>query len=289
MRMIRPMYCLVGLAVILLYMAEAWAQEPCHCRGARQDRFTDGDTRLQWTFETYELVRSTLHPKFCYFKDVFNKSGSSIVKVKWQVADYYRSMIPSQKLSPGCSPHEGYMNTSTTRGKLVHGLGGDYNTEVRQPDGGWSKPEEKEKKGAAIQEKEPEILSAELQVYGDEKSLAHFFIRSSASRENDTKSILYYEIKNAGNMDISVLTNIPIVSSMALEVPMAQTPVPLAPGQTKLFKSLIEEQFEIRSVPLVIFDKSGDKILGAESVGVYAPIAGKSVRSDKDLWETVFK
>jgi hypothetical protein len=286
----RPTFCFIVLALMSAYVIEAQTQEECRCNGARQDRFSDGDDRLQWTFETYELVRHTLHPKYCYFKNVLNRSARDIVKVKWEAADYFRERIPSHKASPACIPQEGHMNPVETRGKLRHGLAGDYETKVRQPEDGWSKEEEKEKKHGAIdQEQQPETITAELQIYGNEKSWAHLRISSSASRAGGTKSTLSYEVKNTGNMEVAVLTNIPIVPSMIREVSMVQTPVPVSAGNYQFFKSVIDEEFEMRSAAIVIFDKAGDKILGADSIGVYAPISGKRLRSDKELWEKVFK
>jgi len=76
---------------------------------------------------------------------------------------------------------------------------------------------------------------------------------------------------------------------MVRDVSMVQKQYSLSAGNHQSFKTSIDGRFEVHSATIVIFDKGGDKILGVNSIGVYAPINGKPLRSDEDLWDKLLK
>src|SRR6266404_1482821 len=130
MRALNPILCFIVVAALSVYAIEARTQQGCPCNGDRDDHFTGEDSKLRWTFETRSVARHPTHPKYCFFENVLNKSAGDIIEVKWRVANYYRQMIPSQKPSPACVPWEGQIKPATTPGKLIHGLAGNYDTQV---------------------------------------------------------------------------------------------------------------------------------------------------------------
>ena len=136
---------LVALLLGTLAVSQAAVAQECQCTGVPQGKpFSEegGDGQpLNWKFLPYLVSPATLQQPIlvCYFKQVENKSGEEVRDVNWQVAKFFRSIIPKQKLTTSCPMIPGELKLAPTNGLLQYvGPGnGDYDTTVFQPKGGW--------------------------------------------------------------------------------------------------------------------------------------------------------
>jgi hypothetical protein len=62
---LNPIFCVVVAAFLSAYTIEARAQLDCRCSGTLEDHFSDGDSKLQWTFDTYLVAKHSTHPRPC--------------------------------------------------------------------------------------------------------------------------------------------------------------------------------------------------------------------------------
>ncbi len=283
---------LFGLTMVSLSIGspvEALAQA-CPCSGTRQDDFNNGDgAPLDWLFHTYLKVTRQINspPLMCYQKNVFNRSSISVVRVRWDVAAYYRQILPAGKDSPSCIDIWDEMKLTATSGRLFFGPGRSYDTDVRQPRKGWTRRQgvsELVQVASSFSEYPP--LRSEFTIYTGENSLAQIQLISSAQSDEATNTFKF-QMRNTGNATISLLANLFVGTAMLQGLPMVERPLELPPGGWKTFTVKSRGDVQMRSSTVVFFDKTGRHVLGADAAGFYGPANGRQVRPDENLWRNL--
>jgi hypothetical protein len=96
---LRSVTCAVPLLVVLL--SAATAQQVCVCAGEiLPPPYSGGDgTPLLWKYAPYIQSMGTGKEEkvICYLKAVSNQDASDVRLVRWEVANFFRRIIPSKQ------------------------------------------------------------------------------------------------------------------------------------------------------------------------------------------------
>jgi hypothetical protein len=105
MRLIASGSAIALLLVTVLISRTAAAQDDCDCSGSELSKYSGGNgSPLVWKFIPYMVSPSTgSEPALiCYFKRVQNNSTAEVRDVRWEVADFFRQIIPKQQATSAC-------------------------------------------------------------------------------------------------------------------------------------------------------------------------------------------
>lgn len=293
--------CSVSVAFVVLFVQVSRAD--CICPGAVIDEYSGGDGNpLSWLFRIYPMRPADFDrpPLICYFRSVSNQSTSEVRNVDWQIADYDRRIIPPGVSIPSCSQIQKRMSPSPANGPLFYAVSRNYPTTVRPPLNGW-RDGRLEYPGLAVPEAYtqsqneftpirfepvPEFptIQSEFKIYVTEDSWAEVTLNSSAKIKEENLTEYSYAFTNSGNAVISLLANIPVATSAANDISIAQHWIELPPGASKSFTSNVFQQPQLgKTATIVFYDQPTQKVLGIDLAGVYAPEGAKPLRTELDL------
>jgi len=130
--------------VLLTVSISALAQrKSCECTGQSNATVYSGGDSNPLTFYSLErlVTLGTAHndPVHCYERNVDNHSVRDVTDVLWEVAGYYRSLLPAKKPICDATAILGHLAQPNPQGPLNYGIGpGSYPSTVYEPSGGWS-------------------------------------------------------------------------------------------------------------------------------------------------------
>jgi hypothetical protein len=284
----------------------ALAQD-CKCAGAPIDKpYNGGNAQpLKWLYSPY-IVNSPPPPQqklICYFKQVSNKGNSDVRDVRWEVANFFRRIVPRGASPSSCPEVAGDTKPAPTNGPLNYGPSSDaYDTTVLQPMGGWgqsasnSSPSDTRaiaefKRGADGQIVQERIriasqLDTVLTFYVDDQQgnpvPARLAINTTDLSSGD-KTNIAYNIWNDSEVTLGVLVNLSATPAILDKVPMLQRPLWIKSRDKFSFGVSVEGQKSIEQAAIVIYDEKKN-IVAIDSAAFYT-VPGKKEVSDQSFWE----
>jgi hypothetical protein len=142
---------LTTITSVAMLIATANGQD-CKCEGTQKVSYTGGaGDPLKWIFKAYLIRPSQDFPALrCYYKNVTNDQDEDVRNISWQVASYFRYVIPKKHSSQSCSRIPGEM-TPEINGPLYYGVTKQsYEATVRQPKDGWNGKAELQREFATL-------------------------------------------------------------------------------------------------------------------------------------------
>jgi hypothetical protein len=224
----------------------------------------------------------------CYFKQVSNKGNLDVRDVRWEVANYFRKILPKGASSSSCPEIGGDTKPVPTNGPLNYGPSSDaYDTTVLQPKDGWGQSASNSS-GASIGTNGvvSNNLSTELTFYVDDQQgdpvLARLAINTSDLSSGD-KSLIMYNIWNDSKATLGVLVNLTATPAVLNEVPMLQRPFWIKSGNKFSFKAPAEGKTSAEQAAIVVYDERKN-IVAIDSAAFYT-VPGKKEVPDESFWK----
>lgn len=277
-------------AYVLSDSTSLQAQE-CKCAGSPIGLpFSGGNSQpLKWVYSTY-LVNSPPPPQqklICYFKEVENKGNSEVRDVRWEVANFFRRIVPKGAMPSACPELAGDTKPAPTNGPLYFGPSSQgYDTTVLQPKDGWGESASNVstdglKGGGALIRT---ALAFAIEDAQGKVGTARLNFVSAAKSDGD-KVYLSYTVENEGDVDFAVLVNLSATPTILDKVPMIQRPLTLAPGAHATYDVFTEGRGSIEPAAIVVYDMN-KRISAIDAAGFYT-VAGKKERTDSSFWESI--
>ena len=281
------------VVTLTLTASEALSQD-CACKGQTIDHYEGGDGQpLYWLFDVYQIESSAgSDPLLCYFESVSNKSAVEVRDVRWEVANFFRQVIPKNTVHQACPIIRGSKKEDPTNGPLQFGTSSSgYDTTVEPPKNGW-------------QIKEGNATST-----GDNKSLptitatVSFDIESkdggikparlllTSSAKTDGKSTnLQYVLENASELNYALYVNAWASKTIISKVPFVQKSQKLAPHDKLNYDVQIAGSPELSNAQIVIYN-SDNKIVAIDAASIYTGGSESQTkeRTDKSFWDEINK
>jgi hypothetical protein len=289
--------CLTTITSLAMLIAAANGQD-CKCLGTSKASYTGGaGDPLKWIFEAY-LIRPGSQDRpalLCYHKNVTNDQDQDVRNINWQVASYFRYIIPKKRSSPSCPTIPGEMNPEIN-GPLYYGVTKQaYDTTVRQPKDGWN--------GKAELQREFPPLHSQFVIQVATTKLEANEIRYGTARIDLTSLVelsydatfppgnrvymLTYRIENNGDWPIGISANLPATPTMLKDVLIISSRIFVPPGKFASYTTSTSGPVLARTATLAFMSAEDNQTAAIESAGFYVPADGKKLRSDEDFWKSI--
>ena len=274
------------------------ASEFCKCSGKSIDSYSGGDGQpLRWSFGANVVDSTSGHePLLCYFESVANKSAVEVRDVRWEVANYFRSIIAKNSERDACPEIRGSEKDDPTNGPLQFGPSSNgYDTKVRQPKDGWVKEANatpSEVPLTAMPAPQPIIttrLSFNIEKQDGAIDTAELAITSSVTKD-DKSTRLEYTLQNDSNLSYYLYVNAATSKELIYKVPFVQNYQKMEPHAKLDYRLSVDDGSNISSAQIIIYDLD-KRIVAIDSGGLYIGGAGERVkfRSDKSFWDEIDK
>jgi hypothetical protein len=278
-------------AVAILLGAAANAQTAtCSCPTKTPALYQNngGDSSpLLWRFEAYRKASAGARNDqiICYVRHVENTSPNEVRDVFWSVAGYSQDVIPAGAPRPSCVDFPGKMKDAPERGPLYHGISSQYDTTINPPASGWIVKSAQNAAEAPSSDSPPLRSDFVLDTRRKDGRLqsSHVTIESSASYDGKVGAFTF-DVTNDGEGPVGILLNVPAFPEMYKDVPVKE-PFFLGPKERKKFITLVAQRPEFSPATIIFYGEDG-KQAAMGTGGFYAPVAGKQLRSDEELWGT---
>jgi hypothetical protein len=278
------MFVTIALAALFISCGPIRAQD-CQCDGNPIGRpFSGGmGDPLKWVY-TPHLVRPSPQELICYYKEVNNKSNADVRDVNWEVAGYYRKIIPAGIARTACPQVAGDTKPAPTNGPLYYGSS-RYDTTVLQPKDGWETASASGPDGSNTGSG-PILTALTFDVEDGAGKLAagRLTFVSSVKTDGD-KNFLTYSVTNDSLVELSVLVNLTATSSILAKVPMIQRSFMLSPKEHRTFDAVAEGKSSIEPAAIVVYDMK-KQISAIDTAGFYT-VRGIKEREDQMFWKSV--
>jgi hypothetical protein len=282
MTLARFAVCLV--ASVSTYPSFAHAQD-CQCSGRASELFSGGDEApLRWWFETAVVSPASSTSQIrCYRRAVRNGSSDDVRDIRWEIAYFYRYLIPQHAIKSSCFEVPGDVKPSPSVGPLHFGVSSQvYDTTTREPAKGWQ--EASADTGHQFGTELRTVFSFYVDNQNGDRQSAKLLLSSRAIVNSDDKfATLVYELTNQSVVPLRVLINLPTTSELTKEAPFVEEPFFARPDSSYAFKIGVYRPVEAGISSVVIQDFNG-RYVSLDVGGFYFPSYGKKIRTDEELW-----
>jgi hypothetical protein len=301
--------CALAFAILICSASIARAQD-CTCAGRPMGTpYAGGNGQpLKWLYSPH-IMSSPPPPAqqlICYFKQVSNKSDAAVRDVRWEVANFFRRIVPKGASPSSCPQIAGETKPTPTNGPLYFGPSSEaYDTTVLQPKDGWganasnsSAPIARDNQVLVRKRNEDgayvvEILNARklettITFYVDDQQgkpvPARLVFDTEVAPDRD-KTHFTYTVANESEVTLAVRVNLSATSSLLERVPMLQRPLWMKPRQRIAFEVSAEGQDSIEQAAIVVYDVN--KNISAIDSAAFHTVPGKKEVSDESFWKLV--
>jgi hypothetical protein len=291
MRYFRSVWALV-LVSSICGVSIALAQD-CKCKGNPISApYAGGNGQpLKWAYSPHLISAPPLPaPKLiCYFKQVDNKGNTDVRDVRWEVANFFRRVVPKGVSSASCPEMAGDTKPAPTNGPLYYGPSSEaYDTTVLQPKDGWSESASNSADGSgtdAIRIADARLNSA-LTFYADDrqgKPVPARLVFSSDAKASEGTSYFTYFVANASEVPLGVFVNLSATPTVLETVPMLQRIFWIEPGEKRVFNAVARGRNSIERATIVVYDMN--KNVSAIDSAAFYTVPGKKEVSDETIWQ----
>ena len=234
----------------------------------------------------------------CYFKRVQNNSTTEVRDVRWEVADFFRQIIPKQQATSACPQIPGDLKAAPTsdptpavdhlssglRGRLAYDDGAT--TKGRM---GWRRLSgNRLPRGTLTSEKNSARTRTVLAFFVTNREgvpvPARLVLESEKKSEGDQQSISY-SVRNDSATPLYAQVNLSATKSILGVVPLLSDPLFLDPKATKTFTAKVEERPTIDQATIVVLDVQ--KQIAVIDSGAFYTVRGFKLHPDRSFWESV--
>lgn len=266
--------------------------QDCECSGtAIGSSYKGGDGQpLTWLYSPY-VVNSPPPPGqkvICYLKQVNNRSTAAVRDVRWEVANFFRRIVPKGASPVSCPEYAGDTKPVPTNGPINFGPSSEaYDTTVLQPKDGWGQTASNsvgELSGpGAVRVADGEVNTV-LTFYVDDRQgkPARLKLASTAKSDNG-KTYFTYFVVNDSEVTLGVLVNLSATSSVLEQVPMLQRPLWMKAGEKRTFDASAIGQNLLERAAIVVFD--ANKNISAIDSAAFYTVPGKKEVPDESFWK----
>jgi hypothetical protein len=247
---------------------------------------------LKWVYEP-RVINSPLPPRqklLCYFKQVSNRGTADVRDVRWEVANFFRRIVPKGTDPSSCPEVAGDTKPAPTNGPLYYGPSTDaYDTTVLQPKDGWGDSASNGTTGVGGKEvvwAEDGKLNAAFTFFADDsegKPVPARLILGSSAKSDGSKNYFGYFVMNDSTVPLAVLVNLSAASAVLEKVPMLQRMLWLKPGDKQGFDVVAEGPRSIERATIVVYDQNKN-VTALDSAAFYT-VAGKKEVPDESFWK----
>jgi hypothetical protein len=280
------------IAVLICNISIARAQD-CTCGGrAMGAPYAGGNGQpLKWVYLPH-VLNSPPPPAqklICYFKQVDNKGNEDVRDVRWEVANFFRRIVPRSKSTASCPQVAGETKPAPSNGPLYFGPSSEaYDTTVLQPKDGWgdSASNTTQETRLAGVDKGIGQLNSALTFFVDDQQgrpVAAHLNFTSLAKFNGDKAYFTYIVQNDSEVSLAVLVNLSAPSAVLERVPMLQRPLLMKPGEKRIFDASAEGQSSAEPAAIVVYDVNKN-ITAIDSAAFYT-VPGKKEVPDESFWK----
>jgi hypothetical protein len=245
---------------------------------------------LKWLYAPYVLASPPppAQTLICYLKQVDNKGSDDVRDVHWEVANFFRRIVPKGKSTASCPQVAGETKPTPTNGPLYYGPSSQaYDTTVLQPKGGWSESASNNSQEHKLASSSgTDQLNSALTFFVDDQQgkpvAAHLNFTSLAKLSGD-KAYFTYIVQNDSEVPLGVLVNLSATSAVLEKVPMLQRPLFMKPGQRIIFDASTEGQTSVQQAAIVVYDLN--KNISAIDSAAFYTVPGKKEVPDESFWQ----
>jgi hypothetical protein len=224
----------------------------------------------------------------CYLKQVNNRSTAAVRDVRWEVANFFRRIVPKGASPVSCPEYAGDTKPVPTNGPINFGPSSEaYDTTVLQPKDGWGQTASNsvgELSGpGAVRVADGEVNTV-LTFYVDDRQgkPARLKLASTAKSDNG-KTYFTYFVVNDSEVTLGVLVNLSATSSVLEQVPMLQRPLWMKAGEKRTFDASAIGQNLLERAAIVVFD--ANKNISAIDSAAFYTVPGKKEVPDESFWK----
>jgi hypothetical protein len=267
--------------------------EDCKCSGSPTSTpYNGGDGQpLKWLYSPH-IVSSPPPPGqkiLCYLKQVTNPSSADVRDVRWEVASFFRRIVPKGSSPTSCPEVAGDTKPAPTNGPLNYGPSSEaYDTTVLQPKDGWVQSASNsigESNGpGAVRVAGGEVKTV-LSFYIDDQqgpTPAHLTIGSYSKTDHD-KNYFAYFVQNDSDVALAVLVNLSATSAVLEKVPMLQRQLWMKPREKRIFEAFAVGRNSLERAAIVVFD--ANKNISAIDSATFYTVPGKKEVPDESFWK----
>lgn len=223
----------------------------------------------------------------CYFKQVSNYGDTDVRDVRWEIASYFRRIIPKGASSASCPELAGETKPNPTNGPLHFGPSADaYDTTVLQPKDGWESASNSSSDDRAVARIDDGKLNAAISFFVDDKGgkpMPARLVLGSSAKSDGGKSYFTYFVSNDSEATLAVLVNLSATSAVLEKVPMLQQMFWLEPGEKRVFDATADGPKSIERAAIVVYDRN--KNVSAIDAAAFYTVPGKKAFSDEMFWK----
>jgi hypothetical protein len=253
---------------------------------------------LKWVYSPHILSAPPppAQKLMCYFKQVSNKGDADVRDVRWEVANFFRRIVPKGTSPASCPQVVGDTKPGSTNGPLYYGASSEaYDTTVLQPKDGWgeSASSSSPTQFAELRDSNGHVLVGDnkldtaLTFYADNEQGKPVPVRliftTGATPKGDDATQFKYFVTNDSEAPLGVLVNLSATPELLKSVPMLQRTLWVKPGDKLYFEGTAEGQKSIQQAAIVIYD-SRRNIVAIDSAAFYT-VPGKKEVPDASFWE----
>jgi hypothetical protein len=269
------------IAIMSVLTSATAAQEICTCDGdLLPPSFSGGDSApLVWKYAPYmqSLGSGKDEKLICYLKVVSNHGNSDVRSVRWEVANFFRRIIPNKQARSTCPSVAGETKPAPTNGKLYFGVSSNgYDTTIVEPKHGWGDTADNSNLAPLHN-----TITFDVED-GDKTSFAKVTLESSVKRA-DKGVYLNYGAHNDSDAQVFIQVNLPVTKAMIEKVPLF-TGLWMRPQDHQQFEVFVEGQ-PLSQSALVVLSDSSKRMTAIDSGGFYTVAGAEKLRSDRNIWE----
>jgi hypothetical protein len=290
---------LSGFVCVLVFAGAACnisvaRSEDCKCSGAPIGTpYSGGDGQpLKWLYSP-SVVSSPAPPGqkiICYLKQVDNPSSTDVRDARWEVASFFRRIVPKGTSPASCPEVAGDTKPTPTNGPLNYGPSSEaYDTTVLQPKDGWGQTASNsigESSGPGAARVADGQVNTELTFYIDDqqgKPVSAHLSLASIAKSDKGKTYFTYSVVNNSEAPLAVLVNLSATSAILEKVPILQRPFWLKPGERRAFDGSTEGRNSLERAAIVVYDLN-KKISAIDSAAFYT-VPGRKEVPDEAFWQ----
>ena len=278
---------LLVLAFASFSLVTRASAQDCRCGGtptAQPHKGGDGQP-LKWEYEQniVQAGEGQVPKIVCYRREIENDSASDVRDVRWEVANFFRSIIRKGNQQASCPNISGEVSDDPSNGPIHFGPETDsYDTTVFQPKKGWDQSAYLNKDAGPS-----EIQTAFSFDMIDQKGTpVPVRLNFSSSTKRDGKlSSLAYLVQNDSTLPIYVLVNLTASKDILGKIPIIQNKFRLDPGDKQSFDVQQEGTAVIKPGLIVVYDTDGH--IGAIDTAGFYTIPGEKIEPDSSFWKSL--